>query len=233
MKKFILVMVFILLTALFIAFNYLLWDRESKAAEIKSLENTNVSHNASISAQKREIDSLAEEVGSLSDQISQLENEKNQLIDEKNLLAADRDETKAALQERIEFINILKQYADINALSEPVKKWAEALNQGNYEEAYRLEYAGIPAKDRAVSISAYVEEMKSAIRKIEITDVKVDKLRGTGNGDIYLDVRLNVKLAEEADKDSSRFSEGDNDAYIRIDYSADKKEFVIYAINNI
>ena len=36
MKKFILVMVFVFITALFIAFNYLLWDRESKITDIKT-----------------------------------------------------------------------------------------------------------------------------------------------------------------------------------------------------
>lgn len=52
MKRFFLVMVCAILIAVFIAFNYLLWDRESKLAEIKNLESVNASYSANISVQK-------------------------------------------------------------------------------------------------------------------------------------------------------------------------------------
>lgn len=232
MKKFILVMVFVFITALFIAFNYLLWDRESKITDIKNLEYTNASYNANISAQKREINALEEEVAGLSDQIDQLRNEKRQLNDEKDGLSADLNKKEEELKERISFINIIKQHVSIDIISKPVVKWVEALNSGNFEEAYTLEYAGISAKDSPVSLDVYVEDVKDTIKKIEITDIKIDKLRGAGNGEIYLDVRLNVKLAEGVDAGAARFTEGENEIYIRIDYSSEKKEFVISALNS-
>lgn len=232
MKKLILVMVFVLLTALFIAFNYLLWDRESREKELKNLEYANASNNANISAQKREIDSLEEENRNLGDKIERLGNEKDQLLKDKDALASEMDKSGLALRERINFINALKQYAEIKVLSEPLTKWAEALNQGKYEEAYELEYAGILEQDRLVSLDVYSKEMKNTIHKIEIGEVKLDKLRGSDNGDIILEARLNVKLAEGADKKSSRFTEGVNDKYVKIDYSYGKKTFIISAINN-
>jgi len=231
MKKFILVMVFVFISALFIAFNYLLWDRESKITEIKNLEYTNASYSSNISAQKREINALEDEVASLSDQINQLKNEKRRLDDEKNGLIANLNEKEEELREKINFINIIKQHMNIDIISQPVVKWVEALNHGNLEEAYELEYAGVPEKDRPVSLDAYIESMKDIIKKIEITGMKIDKLRGAGNGEIYLDVGLDVKLAEGVDGKSARFSEGKNEIYIRIGYSYEKKEFVISAIN--
>lgn len=232
MKKLILVMVFVLLAALFIAFNYLLLERESRENELKNLEYANASNIASISAQKREIDSLVEGNRSLGDKIEKLESEKDQLLQDKNALSSERDKTGLTLQEKINFINILKQYTDIKALSEPVTKWAEALNQGKYEEAYALEYAGVLMQDRKVSLTAYTEEMKNTIRKIEIGEVKLDKLRGSSSGDIFLEVRLNVKLAEEANKSSARYMEGVNDLYIKIEYSNEDKAFIISAISS-
>jgi cell division protein FtsB len=231
MKKFILVMVFAFITALFIAFNYLLWDRESKITDIKNLEYTNASYSANISAQKREINTLEEEVAGLSDQINQLKNEKRQLNEEKNGLIADLNKKEEELRERISFINIIKQHVNIDIISQPVVKWVEALNHGDFEEAYALEYAGVSAKDRPISLDAYIESITGTIKKIEITDIKIDKLRGAGNGEIYLEVRLDVKLDEDAEDKSARFSEGENEIYIKIDYSNEKKEFVISAIN--
>lgn len=233
MKKFILVMVFVLLTALFIAFNYLLWDRESKVTELKNLEYEQASYNADINARKREIDALEDEAGRLQDQYEKLEMENNRLNEEKNELNADWIKSRETLQERIDFINVLKQHADINVLSEPVVKWAGAVNQGNYEEAYGLEYEGVAVQDRSIGLVAYAEEMENTITRIDITEVKLDKLRGLGTGDIYLNVRLDVKLAEETKQQSPRFAQGDNEVYVRIDYSYSKKSFVITSINNM
>lgn len=233
MKKFILVMVFVLLTALFVAFNYLLWDRESKIAELKNLEFEQAGHNVDLNARKREIGALEHEVSSLNDQIDQLEMENSRLNEEKGELNADWVKTRDTLQERIDFINILKQYADIDVLSEPVVKWVEAINRGDYDEAYGLEYEGVAAQERSIGLIAYVEEMKKSISRIDIVEVKLDKLRGMGTGDIYLDVTLDVKLAEEAEQQTPRFVKGNNEVYVKIDYFFSKKGFVISGINNM
>ncbi len=233
MKKFILVMVFVLLIAMFIAFNYLLWDRESKVAEIKNLQSVNVSNDASISAQKREIASLADEVSNLKDRIEQLEKDKEQLQKEKETLSSEVERTEASLRDRIDFINILKEHSDIEVLSQPIVSWAEALSQGNFEEAYNIEYAAVPEKDRTVKLSAYIDQMTSSVSKVEITDVKLDKLRGAGNGEIYLFVKYNVKLVENADTANLKFSDGENEMYVKVDYSKDKKAFIISSMIHI
>ena len=41
MKKFVLVLVCTLIILFFVGFNYLLWDRENKVEDIRTLENTN------------------------------------------------------------------------------------------------------------------------------------------------------------------------------------------------
>lgn len=232
MKKLILVMVFVLLTALFIAFNYLLLERENRENDIKSLEFANANNTANINAQKREIESLNEENRKQRERIDQLVTEKDQLNQENVSLNSEKENINETLQERINFINTLKQYADIKVLSEPVTKWVEALNQGKYEEAYALEFTAVPLKDRKVTLAAYSENAKNTIRKIELTEVKVDKLRGSGNGDIYLEVRLGVKLVEGANASTARFSEGENSIYVKIGYSNEDKVFIITGITN-
>lgn len=231
MKKFILVMVFVLLTALFVAFNYLLWDRESKVTELKDLENSNAGLNATINSQKREIENLVEENNKLNESNDELDKNVKQLTQDNTNIASERDNKLAALDERIKFINSLKQIVDLKALAEPLTKWADAVNQGNFEQAYSIEYAGVQAKDRDMNLDAYTEQMKKTIRKVDIIDIKVDPIRGSGNGDLYLDMKLSVRLAEGADMSVSRFVEGENTAYVRFDYSADQKTFVVSGIN--
>lgn len=232
MKKLVLVMVFVLLTAVFIAFNYLLWDRESREKELKDLEYQNTNDKADLTAKSREIESLGKEITSLGDKITQLETDKDQLEKDKNSLADQKSSTDAALRDKIKFFNIIKQYADINELSEPLTLWVDALNQGKYEDAYELEYAAVQPGDRTISLDAYTQEMQKNVKKIEITEVKIDKLRGSSEGEIYLDVRLTVKLAEGADKNNLRFSEGLNEKFIKIDYSVVKNAFEIVQMSN-
>lgn len=233
MKKLILGMVFVLLTALFIGFNYLLLDRENREKELKSLESANASNNANISAQKREISSLIEENKGLEDEIKQLKKENEMLTSEKNAFIAERDKSEIALQGKINDINTLKQHIDIKTLSEPVIKWAEALNLGKYEEAYNLEYAVVSEHNRIVSLDKYTSDMKNTIGRIEITGIKLDKIRGASNGDIFLEVRLNVKLTEDAKKRSFFYKEGANDLYVKVVYSNEKREFIIFSISDM
>jgi hypothetical protein len=232
MKKLVLVMVFVVLAAVFIAFNYLLLDRESRENELKDLQNLNANDKADINAKAREIDSLGKEINSLGDKITQLENENDQLVLDKNGIVQQKNSSDAALRDKIIFFNNVKQYADIKVLSEPLTLWVDALNQGKYEEAYELEYATVPTGDRSVSLSAYSDEMQKNVKKIEINEVKIDKLRGSGEGEIFLAVRLTVKLAENANKNNLRFSEGLNEKFIKIDYSTENNTFVISSINN-
>jgi len=232
MKKLILAMVFILLTALLISFNYLLWERESMMKEIETLEYANLTDNANINALKREIASLEEDNKSLNEKIDFLEAENSKLLQEKNNLLADREKASEDIREKIRMINVLKQYADINVLAEPVYKWVEAINNGDYEEAYALEYAGISEEERPVSFDDYVREMEASVRGIDIQEVRLDKYRGSTGGDIILQARLNVRLAENRDEKFFRYEEGINVKYIKIEYSHEMAKFYISEISN-
>lgn len=232
MKKLILAMVFILLTALLISFNYLLWERESMLKEIETLEYANLADNANINALKREITGLEEDNKALDARNDFLEAENNKLSQEKNNLLADREKDAEQIREKIRKINVLKQYADINALAEPIYKWVEAINNKDYEEAYALEYAGTSEEDRTVSLGDYVREMEANVRGIDITEVQLDKYRGSTEGDIILQVRLNVKLADERSKDFIRYEEGINVRYVKIEHSREMAKFYIAEISN-
>jgi DNA-binding cell septation regulator SpoVG len=68
---------------------------------------------------------------------------------------------------------------------------------------------------------------------LKITEVKLDKLRGAGNGEIYLFVKFDVKLVENADTTNLKFSEGENEMYVKVDYSKEKKAFIISTMIHI
>jgi septal ring factor EnvC (AmiA/AmiB activator) len=135
MKKLVLAMVFILLMALFIAFNYLLWDRENRVKELSDLQSVNANKSADISVQNREIKSLEEENNNLQLKINQLESDKEQLTKGRNDLSVEKDSLNRVITGKNDLLNALKQISDVNELEQPVKKWVDAINASDYSTA--------------------------------------------------------------------------------------------------
>ena len=228
MKKLVLVMVFVLLMALFIAFNYLLWDRESKINELKSLEYTNASNSANINAQNRDIKSLENDNNLLLADISKLEKEKEQLSQRNLQLESEKTANAQKAGHKIDIINILKQNTDIKLFEAPIKKWVDAVETGNYKEAYRLEYEKAGLQTKQTSLEEYTGILKNNVKSIKIKDMAIDAEEGKAEGGISLKVTLEVKAGENTD--SSRFTEGPNEMSFILDYDASLNEFYIVEI---
>lgn len=231
MKKLTLIMVFVLLTALLIGFNYLLLDRESKDQTIKNLEYVSASNNSNISAQKREISALEDENSTLQNELNQANEENERLTKAVDAANLEKDGVKEELRARTDYINNIKQFLNMETVTKPFADYVAALNQGDYSKAYELEFAGVSAKDRTTSLDEYTQKMKDAAPKIDIIEVKLDNLRGSENGEIYLSVKLTAELSEQADKSFSWFIDGENVVYVNIGYSDSRDELIIQSIS--
>lgn len=228
MKKLVLAMVFVVLMALFIAFNYLLLDRENKVKELKDLEFENANNSASMSMQNREIKSLEEENSSQQLKISQLESDVDQLNKKNSDLSAEKEQLNRKIKDKTDLLNALKEISDMKVLEQPVKKWLEAINAGDYDTAYELEYASLASYGNPPGAFAYSESLKATVKSISLKSIKTDTSRGAGDGDIILDAELEVKLVDKAV--SQVYKEGLNEKFIKIGYDVNKKEFVILQI---
>lgn len=228
MKKLVLAMVFILLMALFIAFNYLLWDRENRVKELKDLEFANANNSASMSLQNREIKSLEDENSSLQSKVSQLENDRDQLTKTKNDLNLEKDRLNSALTAKNDLLNSLKQISDMKEIGQPVKKWVDAINVGDYSVAYELEYASLVSYGSPPSTYDYSDNLKSSIKSFSLKSLELDADKGNDTGEIVLKAELDVKLVENAG--SSVYTDGLNQKFIKIGYDTAKKEFIILQI---
>ncbi|NJD03413.1 MAG: hypothetical protein FIA99_12660 [Ruminiclostridium sp.] len=230
MKKLVLIMVFVLLMALFIAFNYLLWDRESKINENRNLGNTIAANSANMDAQSRDIKRLENDINQYLSDISKLEKEGERLSQKNQQLENDKTLEAQKTRHRIDIINILKQNADINLFEAPIKKWVDAVDAGDYGEAYRLEFDNAPLQNDRVKLEDYTSALKNNVKSIKIKEVILDKDTGKADGEIFLTATLDVRLTEKPEKDFSRFIEGLNEIKFKLDYNAILNEFFILEI---
>jgi hypothetical protein len=233
MKKLVLVMVCVLLMALFIAFNYLLWDRESKINELRNLENLNANNNALVNSRDKEIKSLEDEKNKLQNEITVLGDDKDQLIQKNSQLDNDKKQIEQKAAHKIEILNILKENVDIKIFQAPLQKWIDAVNAGKYDEAYKLEFPTTTLQEPSVTLEEYSEILKNTVKSIKLKEAKLDTELGVTEGEIFIAASLEVKTVENADLTNARFVDGLNNINYSLDYDNINKEFFITSITTV
>lgn len=229
MKKLFLVIFCTMIIGVFVGFNYLLWDREDKASFIEDLKNTNEANNASINALSRQIKSLEDENDAFRDRVAELEKSNEAYEGQVALL----EETVKGHEEALKAKDItllgLKQLVDSAVFEEPVREWAEAIDKGDYETAYRL-YAKDPGNpDLIMTLENYSSLYKSSTKSLRLKSVKlyVGEEDGDNMGEIILEAVLEAKNTEGAEASRLVFSEGANDRYFTLTFDGNSKSWVI------
>lgn len=232
MKKFVLVMFCALLVLVFIALNYLLWDRENKVRNIESLESSNASNKASIDVLGREIKRLEDEKKLLEEKLSQLENENSRLNLEIDLVKQEVSETEKKLAKKLALIDKLKETADLSKAEEPVRKWVEAVNNGEYENAYRLMLTQMENQGGVINLVDFTDSYKKSIKSMELKSIELyaGDVPENSKGNIIFKVSLEVIIADNNLAGGIWFDEGLNERYIAMDYNEEKDEWVIASI---
>lgn len=138
MKKFVLVVISIILLTILVAFNYLLWDRQNKLNSIEKLERSEASKNASINVLGREIDRLQEENKALSEKISSLQNDYLQLQKSNKELAEENLSIKENYTNTLFALLEISKHADKSIFVDVISKWCDKINSKSYNEAYSL-----------------------------------------------------------------------------------------------
>lgn len=233
MKKFVLVIFCTMLLAVFVAFNYLLWERENREKDIKSLEYSNADNNSIINALGREVKNLENENVTLKDKVNQLENTTKTLWDDKNNIEMHKVKAEEELLRKNEIINILKQKADMKFLEEPIRKWIEMINSEDYQAAYSLYNKDISQTPSILSLSEYAQKFKGIIKSIKIESIKlyIEEVPEDKKGDIVFDVSLEVKNIENAPKDQGFLAEGQNEVLFTLDFNSENNNWFISSIS--
>lgn len=235
MKKMVLVMVCALLLLLFVGLNYLLWDRENRERDIRNLEYSNASNNASINALGREIKSLEDQNKQLKESIESLQNQNEYLQSEILKLEQDRQKVAEELSYKNEVINKLKQNANLDPLKDEIAKWVEHLNKGEYDTAYAQMGLSNSNRSGLSSLNAFLSVYKDAFKTIKINSMELHT-KGTADlnkGDIIFRVELEVETDKDntAEKGTQPFIEGVNEKFFTMAYDKGKDKWVIANIS--
>mgnify|MGYP005836120421 CR=1 FL=1 len=216
MKKLVLIIFSALIMTIFIALNYLLWDREKRI-------DMDADKMASIDTLSSQIRSLTDENRQLRVKILEQDDSIKSL--QVKLIQADQDKNKVrnTLQQKDDVINILKQQVDIKPMEAAVRKWVDSIDKGQYEIAYDLQFRGGNGQDKTEFINNYKNSVKSM--KIKTVALAVEGVPNEKRGEIIFKAVLDVKKAGVDGKIS--LIEGVNERFFSVKFDKDKNEWII------
>lgn len=239
MKKFIMIVFFSLIIIVFVAFNYLLWERENREKDIKSLQEINASNSITISTLNRQLESFDNNLRAKEDSINKLNEENLTLKMDLEKLNQDFLKSNKAIAHKNEVIEYLYKNTQPDIIEAPVKKWAECINSGDYESAYRTWY--INKEDEKERLIDFTDKYKDKVDSIKIQSIAIyeqdiEKQYEEGilqEGDIFFKVELDVKLAEGAGKSDYLFEEGINQKILALRYNNEEDIWHICGIMEV
>jgi hypothetical protein len=234
MKKLVLVLVSALLLAVFIGFNYLLWEREGREDKLRELETNNASNSSTMNSLTKEIKSLEDENANLTTSIDQLKNLNLTLQSEGQQLKQERSDANSQIVDKNNLIAALLQNVNAAVFEDVIKRWADSIETQKYDAAYKLEFGWKSDEDIKTTFEDYSAGYKKNIKSIKYKSLKVDTdVRTTPKGQLGLIVVFDVKLNENVDTTQTIFTDGENKKLFKLVYYSDKLGFVIDSINNI
>lgn len=235
MKKLSLILFCTLLLLFFIAFNYLLWERQSREKDMESLRNLNVENSSKVYTYERQVSALREKNDELNAAKTELEEQINRLSVEKVQLDKEKQDTAEDLERKERVVDKLKQQVDLNILEEPIKKWVEFINKGDYDSAYQLQYGHFISKDEELDSEAFSSLFEDVVKSVSIKSIElfINEESPESSGNIIFAVILNIEKQEAVDKAADYFRQGENTRYFTIDYDFKQDIWVITSIDSI
>lgn len=236
MKKFIIVIVFVFLIAILISFNYLLWDRERQMESYQNMSQSNNLTIETLSEKMTTLDKLNKELTTRLDTIL----DENKIIKD-NLTVSNKE--KAELQKEVEIRNnlilALRESTNTSSMNTVIKKWTDAINAKNYEDAKTF----ISKNSQDKILLGDAEDLKEIYQK-ELKEIKLKtsepyiKLKDDEHiKKIQLRVVFEVikpvtATGSQEQVSDSNFKNGNNEKYITLELDPNTKEWLILEINN-
>ncbi len=229
MKKLVLVLISAVLLTVFIAFNYLLWDRENK---IKSFEYLTDSKNYSIEALNKQVEEVNKENKEFKATIAQLNEDVRRLQEKSSQLETLNLELAGKYDKSMDIAGSLLEKADLKPFEEIIKKWADLIDKGQYEAVYDMEYGHNYFIPDRVALSPFSDSYKKEIKSVKLKSLKpyLDKVPDDKKGSIFLKAVLEVKKPENSK--GGFFVDGVNERYFAFAYDKQKDTWVIAGIFN-
>lgn len=232
MKRFVVVVTSLLIIFVFIALNYLLWDRES-------LVTLRESNQASIDALSRINMTLNEDKSRLEKQIEELNSQIRAGNEKTEELEAKIQSLENDLNDKLQFISILKTQVNPVPVQNATNEWINAVTGGNYASAFLKSESNCRFWDEVWSLKTFSDYFERNIALIEPVLDGEEQTQpvievtpsDTPDWEMQALIRVNVELLEGANQ--KYLKQGQNVLKFLYTYSTRVDQWVITSISTV
>ncbi len=227
MKRFVMIITSLLIIFIFIALNYLLWDRENLVTQSES-------NQASIEALTRMNMTLNQEKNSLEHQIAELKLQNQGLEDTIKGLESEIAVQKSITDEKEKFIYNMKEHIDTKPLEAMALEWVNAIIERKYSEAYLKSGVNCSFWGDPWSLRIFADYFDQNVEQIQFVQNKESKPIiniipiKTPDWEMSVYIRVHVTLREGADQ--SCLKPGENVLHMACTYVQQMDQWVINSI---
>lgn len=227
MKRFVMIVTSLLIIFVFIALNYLLWDRENLVTQSES-------NQASIEALTRMNMTLNQEKNSLEQQISELKQQKKGLEEKIKGLESEIAAQKGITDEKVKFIQNMKEHIDTRPLEAMTLQWVSAIIDGKYSEAYLKGGTNCSFWGNSWSLRIFTDYFEQNVEQIQFVQNKESKPNiniipiKTPDWEMSVYIRVHVTLKDGADQ--TYLKPGENVLHMACTYAQQLDQWVINSI---
>jgi chromosome segregation ATPase len=235
MKKLVLVIICSLMLILLIAFNYLLWDRETQKKSIQTLESSKASNDALISGLYKQRQELESENSDLKEQLDEVQKFLEDSKETNNDIQKENGELKSTVTDMGRKIDILKKQVGTETIKQQLDKWAECINNHEYEKAYEVEKQSASAAE-LMSADEYESFYEGFLEKIEIEAVRYLPEDIVRTNTISFEVEFNITFLENYEGESTehyKFTRGINRRIVSVDFDDENETWIITNISEV
>lgn len=217
MKKFILILVSTLILTIFILFNYFLWVRggevERYKEQVESLKQDQAKSNDARN------DDYTNYKNVLRQRDDEIENLKNEMDDLKTKSTKSQDNLQSLMTAKDESDRIIKKLllqSDLIELKNTVVKWADYIDTGRYEEAFKLQTPKLLTQEDAKKRNDFIDNFRNVVQSFKLKSVALyrEELSADLKGSIIMEAQIEVKRVPGAIKGD--FLEGINKRYFKM-----------------
>jgi cell division protein FtsB len=232
MKRFVVVVTSLLIIFVFIALNYLIWDRES-------LVTTREHNQASIDALSRINMTLNEDKNRLEKQIEELNNQIRAGNEKTEELEDKIQSLQSELNEKLQFISVLKTQVNPEPIQNTTIEWIYAIADRNYTVAFLKSESNCRFWDEVWSLKTFSDYFEKNIALIEPVFDGEEQPQpvieaapsDTPDWEMQVLVRVNIELSEDANQEYLK--QGQNVLQFLYTYSTRVDQWVITSVSTV
>jgi|GEM_PF-722626 len=232
MKRFVVIVTSLLIIFVFIALNYLLWDRES-------LVTLRESNQASIDALSRINMTLNEDKSRLEKQIDELNNQIRDGNEKIEQLEAQIQSLQSELDDKLQFISVLKTRIDHEPIRSTTMAWIHNIAEKNYPVAFLKSESDCRFWGNVWSLKSFSDYFDANIASIEpvyegeeqkqpVIEIKPSD---TPDWEMQVLVHVNVELTENANQEYLK--QGQNVLRFLYTYSTRIDQWLITSVSTV